>query len=137
MLSHLISRFGFMRRVDGKINRQDLTMATDTKSHVVVASTPTPTDPESNNPEHNVSTWERIREVIWDGRRSKEERKLVQRLDLFLLSDLSLIIAGCTCLHRLQVLGNIRILYQTTRFEQYQYVQLSVWQETKLLNEMC
>ncbi|CAG9945696.1 unnamed protein product [Clonostachys rosea f. rosea IK726] len=38
-------------------------MATDTKSHVVVASTPTPTDPESNNPEHNVSTWERIREI--------------------------------------------------------------------------
>jgi hypothetical protein len=29
--------------------------------------------------------WQKVREVIWDGPRPEEERKLVQRLDLFLL----------------------------------------------------
>lgn len=28
---------------------------------------------------------DKIGEVIWDGRRSKEEKQLVQRLDLFIL----------------------------------------------------
>lgn len=32
-----------------------------------------------------LSRWEKIGEVIWDGRRSKEEKQLVQRLDLFIL----------------------------------------------------
>ncbi|KAH8600113.1 retrograde regulation protein 2 [Bisporella sp. PMI_857] len=32
------------------------------------------------------SKWVKIQEVIWDGERTEEERKLVQRLDLFLLS---------------------------------------------------
>lgn len=31
------------------------------------------------------SRWEKIQEVIWDGPRSKEEKKLVQRLDLHLM----------------------------------------------------
>lgn len=29
--------------------------------------------------------WERIQEVIWDGPRPTEEKRLVQRLDIFLL----------------------------------------------------
>ena len=29
--------------------------------------------------------WARIQEIIWDGPRPEEERKLVQRLDIFLL----------------------------------------------------
>jgi ACS family pantothenate transporter-like MFS transporter len=29
--------------------------------------------------------WERIQEIIWDGPRPEEEKKLVQRLDLFLM----------------------------------------------------
>ncbi|KAF8859964.1 retrograde regulation protein 2 [Acephala macrosclerotiorum] len=32
------------------------------------------------------SRWIKIREIIWDGERSPEERKLVQRLDLFIMS---------------------------------------------------
>lgn len=31
------------------------------------------------------SRWEKIQEVIWDGPRSKEEKRLVQRLDLHLM----------------------------------------------------
>jgi hypothetical protein len=31
------------------------------------------------------SQWLKIREIVWDGERSPEERKLVQRLDLFIL----------------------------------------------------
>ena len=40
---------------------------------------------DEESQDEKLSRWERIREVIWDGRRSKEERQLVQRLDLFLL----------------------------------------------------
>lgn len=29
--------------------------------------------------------WERIREIIWDGEREPEERRLVQKLDLHLM----------------------------------------------------
>ena len=29
--------------------------------------------------------WARIQEIIWDGPRSEEEKKLVQRLDIFLM----------------------------------------------------
>ena len=29
--------------------------------------------------------WERIQEIIWDGPRSEEEKKLIQRLDLSLM----------------------------------------------------
>lgn len=29
--------------------------------------------------------WQKIQEVIWDGPRSKEERRLIQRLDLFIM----------------------------------------------------
>ncbi|KAK1841703.1 pantothenate [Colletotrichum chrysophilum] len=36
---------------------------------------------------HVTSTrWQRVQEVIWDGPRSKDEKRLVQRLDLFVLS---------------------------------------------------
>jgi ACS family pantothenate transporter-like MFS transporter len=31
------------------------------------------------------SRWARIQEIVWDGERSAEERKLVQRLDIFIL----------------------------------------------------
>jgi hypothetical protein len=31
------------------------------------------------------SGWVRIQEIVWDGERSEEERKLVQKLDLFLM----------------------------------------------------
>ena len=41
---------------------------------------PAPTKPTSR--------WQKIQEVIWDGPRSEEERKLVQRLDLFFLYGL-------------------------------------------------
>lgn len=29
--------------------------------------------------------WARVREVIWDGEKPEEERKLIQRLDMFIL----------------------------------------------------
>jgi MFS transporter, ACS family, pantothenate transporter len=29
--------------------------------------------------------WQKVQEIIWDGPRPKEERKLIQRLDLFLM----------------------------------------------------
>jgi hypothetical protein len=31
------------------------------------------------------TTWQRIQEVIWDGERSPEEKKLVQKLDYFIM----------------------------------------------------
>lgn len=34
---------------------------------------------------HTKSTWVKLQEVIWDGERSEEERKLVQKLDLYLM----------------------------------------------------
>jgi hypothetical protein len=32
-----------------------------------------------------LTTWEKIQEVVWDGKRTPEERMLVQRLDLFVM----------------------------------------------------
>jgi MFS transporter, ACS family, pantothenate transporter len=29
--------------------------------------------------------WQKVQEIIWDGPRPKEERKLIQRLDWFLM----------------------------------------------------
>jgi ACS family pantothenate transporter-like MFS transporter len=35
--------------------------------------------------QHRRSKWARIQEIIWDGRRSEAEKRLVQRLDIFLM----------------------------------------------------
>ncbi|KAK0103175.1 hypothetical protein ONS95_014972 [Cadophora gregata] len=32
------------------------------------------------------SRWQKLQEVVWDGPRSREERKLIQRVDLFIMS---------------------------------------------------
>ena len=60
-------------------------MADSSKSAAVVDTSPTSTDPESAAEESKTTTWQRIQEVIWDGPRSKEEKRLVRRLDIFLL----------------------------------------------------
>jgi MFS transporter, ACS family, pantothenate transporter len=31
------------------------------------------------------SKWARVQDIVWDGPRTKEEKKLVQRLDIFLM----------------------------------------------------
>lgn len=46
-----------------------------------------PDDAGDNDTSVKRSRWTKIREVIWDGERSPEERKLVQRLDLFIMYD--------------------------------------------------
>jgi hypothetical protein len=35
--------------------------------------------------ERTRSNWEKIQEIIWDGKRAPEEKKLIQRLDIFIM----------------------------------------------------
>lgn len=60
-------------------------MATDitTKDPAVLAADSVSSDTERH--EAPLSRWDKLSEVIWDGRRSKEEAQLVRRLDLFIM----------------------------------------------------
>lgn len=62
-------------------------MATDvtSKEAAIFADTAVSGVPDAEKQEVPLTRWERISEVIWDGRRSKEEKQLVQRLDLFIM----------------------------------------------------
>jgi hypothetical protein len=35
--------------------------------------------------ERTRSNWEKIQEIIWDGKRAPEEKRLIQRLDIFIM----------------------------------------------------
>lgn len=59
-------------------------MADDPKSAALVAIAEDPKALPTNVPQ---TRWQKIQEVIWDGgNRTKEERKLVQRLDIYIMS---------------------------------------------------
>jgi hypothetical protein len=60
-------------------------MAETSKPTALVDAKLTSADPESAVEEPKQSRWQRVQEVIWDGPRSKEERRLVKRLDIYLL----------------------------------------------------
>lgn len=61
-----------------------IALATDAKTPVVTDDKDAPSSIEKYVPR---TRWEKVQEVIWDGGdRSKEERALIQRLDLYLMS---------------------------------------------------
>jgi ACS family pantothenate transporter-like MFS transporter len=58
------------------------------KTNVAVVSRVTDADAADSSKQVEInpkSGWERLQEIMWDGQRSKEEKKLVQKLDLYIM----------------------------------------------------
>ena len=75
-----------------------------------------------------LTTWDKISEVIWDGKRTPEERMLVQRLDLFVMyvepsaPGFLFILSNCM----LQAVGRMWIFRAPARCVQHLCVSFAV-----------